>query len=89
MTCPACDKAKTEPTGLYYSNCAGCDQRALRQAPSYFDHMQNLKRTPGLEDRRHYLREVARNESREYSDLLKLDFADWFDSERKKRAETC
>lgn len=90
MNCPACTAAQANPqSGLYFANCEGCDKRALRQSPSYFNHMKNLKRTSNLEQRRHYLREVARAEGPEYADLLKFDFADWFEAEKAKREAGC
>lgn len=86
MTCPACTAAQANPkSGLYFANCEGCDKRALRRAPSYFSHMQTLKRYRTRDERREYLDGVARSESQEYADLLRFDFAEWFEAEKAKR----
>ena len=90
MNCPACTAAQANPqSGLYFANCEGCDKRALRQAPSYFNHMQTLKRYRTRDERREYLDGVVRSESQEYADLLKFDFAEWFEAEKAKREGRC
>ena len=88
MTCPACEKAKTEPTGLYYAGCSGCEDRAYRTSPGFFLHMQNVKRMGSYLERRQYFEGVSRSEGQELADLLKRDFADWFDAEKAKRVST-
>jgi hypothetical protein len=33
MTCPACEKAKTPPSGTYQFNCADCRTRFIQSEP--------------------------------------------------------
>lgn len=37
MTCPACQRADTEPnTGMIQAGCPGCTARELARSPQYF-----------------------------------------------------
>ncbi len=85
--CPACETAAVNPnTGIYYASCSGCELRAARQSPTYHAHMQNLKRTPGSSDRRAYVEAVERNEGHYIADVIRKDYATWWEEQRKVKA---
>lgn len=86
--CEACTKAESNPhSGLYHAGCDGCKSRAMRSAPSYFKHMEQLKRRRDRLDRRMYLDGVEVSEGLEMAQLLQKDFGEWFEAQRKAREE--
>ena len=88
MTCEACEQAKANPaSGLYHASCEECFKRALRQGPTYFKHMEHLKRARDRMDRRMYLDRVEMAEGQELAQLLQHDFADWFEAQKARKAK--
>lgn len=49
-------------------------------------HVASLKRIPGRQDRAHYLERLAAVDA-PMADRVRADYATWFESERKRRAE--
>ena len=86
--CEACTKAESNPaSGLYHASCQECFKRALRSGPSYFNHMEQLKRRRDRLDRRMYLDGVEISEGLEMAQLIQKDFGEWFEAQRKAREE--
>lgn len=47
-TCPACDRAQTNPrTGVYQAGCRGCEVRAIAQAPHHIRQQAYAQKPPG------------------------------------------
>ena len=70
--CEACTKAESNPaSGLYHAGCDGCKRRAMRSAPSYFNHMEQLKRRRDRFDRRMYLDGVEISEGLRWPNSFK------------------
>ena len=36
MTCPACDRASRELSGMFKAGCRGCEARAVARSPQFF-----------------------------------------------------
>ena len=83
MTCEACEYAKEHPeSGLYHANCPECQHRMFLQVQR--EHLDNLKRTPGTEDRRAYLETVQRRHGERAVNALKAAYLEWWDQRRAK-----
>ena len=81
MTCQACEYAKEhEHSGLYHANCPECQHRMFLQVMPL--HLDNLKRTPGTEDRRAYLETVQRRHGERAVNALKAAYLEWWEARK-------
>ena len=83
MTCEACTYAADHPgSGLYHASCPECQHRMFLQVLPL--HLDNLKRTPGSQDRRAYLETVQRRHGERATNALKAAYLEWWEQGRAK-----
>lgn len=82
MTCEACTYAAEHPSsGLYHASCPECQHRMFLQVLPL--HLDNLKRTPGSQDRRAYLETVQRRHGERATNALKAAYLEWWDATKR------